>query len=798
MATRSFLTFDQEEGEPLSSSVVASGLRFHLAEDRIRAFLMGENLYGEPELAVRELYQNALDACRLATARREFLRLPGAPSSREAPEIEFFQGVDDTGRPFIDCLDHGAGMGIAEMSQAFCQAGVRASDLADRAAETAAFAAASPPVELWQNSRFGIGVLSYFMLADAVSVTTARLERDGSIGSLLSMHIPGPAEAFDVVDHGASTDYGTRVRLWLKPNVSVSAVATLRDLVITCPVNLRAADQRGLEHRWSPGELNQATSKLSLSPHNCVPAIPGTLWWVHADGLGAVLADGLWAGAWLPGMVMNLHGAHSPALTADRQKIVGLDFQAIESQCEAAASTAVADAWHIVGNPDWLLGATGRFPRLADAIIARAFDRDDRAITMHKRQVDVAMAGFVPGDEEHSTNSNTTPVVNWRLSRLAAGGLYTELGVSAPAHRSVAPGRPSDAIMLGMPIRIERSGTNDRPSRWFESAVSIYDAERLLRYPLRQIIARARELGLPVAENADALPDTNTVVRTALSFARRQTADGTFRPLSAFDLQQTSWRLGIPVSDVIGELEMRTIEFDELARTLVMRPLPTADLIAVSEDATGIAPWLRPSDAVGMGHVSRAARASGKLCSEIIETLRSLGFVDVPVLDLTGAEPTDHDVRLLSRDLDGEAPTLRADQVSPMAHLHDVSRELGEPVSDLRRRLGRFGITFSDDVPVPSEHGESKRTLLRRLGLPKEKRRLVRWRHLRMISQDGDGQAPWLDPSTPVPAWLVATVALHMGSIDEVIAGYRWLGYDVNDPRTASVTAIPGAAAAHP
>ncbi|GAA3006692.1 hypothetical protein GCM10020229_18090 [Kitasatospora albolonga] len=39
--------------------------------------LMGRQLYGEPELAIRELYQNAMDACRYRAMRWRYLRAKG-------------------------------------------------------------------------------------------------------------------------------------------------------------------------------------------------------------------------------------------------------------------------------------------------------------------------------------------------------------------------------------------------------------------------------------------------------------------------------------------------------------------------------------------------------------------------------------------------------------------------------------------------------------------------------------------------------------------------------------------------
>jgi hypothetical protein len=54
-------------GQPLFTTPVD---RFRLDEERVRELLMDRNLYRDPALAIRELYQNALDACRLREARQ--------------------------------------------------------------------------------------------------------------------------------------------------------------------------------------------------------------------------------------------------------------------------------------------------------------------------------------------------------------------------------------------------------------------------------------------------------------------------------------------------------------------------------------------------------------------------------------------------------------------------------------------------------------------------------------------------------------------------------------------------------
>src|SRR3982074_2018035 len=103
----------------------SAGVRFRLAEDRVQELLMGEQLYGDPALAIRELYQNALDACRYREARTEYQRRTLDREIEWAGLVRFTQGEDGDGRPYLDCTDNGIGMGVRELSEVFAQAGIR-------------------------------------------------------------------------------------------------------------------------------------------------------------------------------------------------------------------------------------------------------------------------------------------------------------------------------------------------------------------------------------------------------------------------------------------------------------------------------------------------------------------------------------------------------------------------------------------------------------------------------------------------------------------------------------------------
>ncbi|GAA2232840.1 hypothetical protein N1031_08720 [Herbiconiux moechotypicola] len=776
--------------EGSSRPVIASGLRFHLAEGRIREFLIGESLYGDPALAVREAYQNALDAWRLLIARQKLLGVPPDIGSAQDPVIEFHQGTSDDGRAYIDCVDRGAGMGLVELAGSFCHAGVRASDLDERAREIEMFAAADPPVEFWQNSLFGIGVLSYFMVASEISVRTARLNSDGTIGNLLAMHIPGPAEEFDIVDLGPSTSCGTHVRLWLKPSAEVSAVSTLRKLVVVCPVTLSAIDDRGPQHLWLPDELNRASTPTPPPPPYAQVAIPGELWWIAPGFPGAVVVDGIWVGQWFKGVIVNLRGPLAPRLTADRRSIIDLRTSVVSTLAERSAAEAVEHCWSVVGDTAWLSSMSELMPRVADAVVEAASSRADRTLSIHGTAVDIRISGFMSGDEGVATSGAPGEVIDWRFARLQLAGQFPKLRTRLPTRR-VVPARPSDAVLLGSSHHQLSPKLNPKESlRWSSSTSLLYEAERHLAYPLADIVERAKQLCLPTRDDAHLLPPSTELVRTALSFSDRWRPDGSFKPLAVFDVIRTSWELDVPIARITEELGERFIETQSFDRETAM--LTSAELVCASAGTNGIAPWSATSEELGLDHIVRAARAAGITCAQAIEILNALGFDATPDLTFPDHLPSDDDIVMLSRDLDGQPPFLSAAVAYRTAHVRRAARELGYSESEARERFKTYGVTFSPTGVEPPLDSVSEKAALRRLPVPVHEFSRVRPRHLRMISRDADGQQPWLDPTLPVPAWMVAVHARGKRSIDEVISDYRWLGFTVDDPRITSIRPTPG------
>ncbi|MFJ8647967.1 caspase family protein [Streptomyces sp. NPDC093546] len=303
-------------------------LRFSLAQTEVRDLLMGERLYeGESALAVRELYQNAMDACRYRAMRWRYLDSRGSEPVRWSGRISLTEGEDERGR-YIECLDNGVGMSVEQLKSTFTQAGRRFGQTRAFRQEQAAWLRHDQSLRLYPNSRFGIGVFSYFMLADEMSIVTRPVAPDGTVaGRGLRVDISSSGSLFRIQEYGRGeggcAEGGTRVRLYLRDSArAVSCLATLRELVLVSEFDLRVSDASGREKHWRAGELQPPAEADGTW---AVEAVPGVLWWV-ADG-GAVLCDGIRTDKKPFGYVLNLTGPHAGELSVNRKKLQSYDHR---------------------------------------------------------------------------------------------------------------------------------------------------------------------------------------------------------------------------------------------------------------------------------------------------------------------------------------------------------------------------------------------------------------------------------------------------------------------------------------
>jgi HAMP domain-containing protein len=343
--------------------------RFQIAEEKVRELLMGKQLYGDPALAIRELYQNALDACRWRQTRHDYLtRTNMRPASWEGL-IRFEQGIDADGRSFIECEDNGVGMDINTLKHVFANAGERFVYGQEFRAEQADWADLVPPLRMVSNSQFGLGVFSYFMLADEITVLTRHERGNGVVdGQAYEVRIASSGSLFQINPADGLIGGGTRIRLYLSGDeVGVSVLATLRDLLLIAEhrVEVNGPDDR---ETWLPGELRYPTG--SVRPLKC----GDDLWWV--PGGGGLAADGIKTifdartGLYVEdkearrffGLVANLRGEHRPRFTVDRETLLSWDEDWVAGQIDAALPALME--WPGFNLP-WLWD-------LAEADIARA------------------------------------------------------------------------------------------------------------------------------------------------------------------------------------------------------------------------------------------------------------------------------------------------------------------------------------------------------------------------------------------------------------------------------------------
>ncbi|HXL93306.1 MAG TPA: caspase family protein [Streptosporangiaceae bacterium] len=309
--------------------------RFQIAEEKVRELLMGKQLYGEPNLAIRELYQNALDACRWRQTRQEYRSKKFGGPAHWTGLIRFTQGTDDGGRPYIECADNGVGMDLRTLKHVFANAGERFVYGQDFRAEQVAWSELDPPLRLISNSQFGVGVFSYFMLADEVTVTTRHQRRDGGVATeAYEVRIASSGSLIQIRQApGELPDAGTRVRLYLGGDVTgVSVLRTLRDLLWVAEHRVEATSPEGNE-TWNPGELRRPQENPQPLRHG------RDLWWVAGDG--GIAADGIKTAEEFYGLVVNLRDERRPQFTVDRNTLRAWDEKWVREEVAHSLPTLV-------------------------------------------------------------------------------------------------------------------------------------------------------------------------------------------------------------------------------------------------------------------------------------------------------------------------------------------------------------------------------------------------------------------------------------------------------------------------
>lgn len=178
-----------------------------LDESAVMSLLMGTSLYRTPMAAIRELIQNAVDACKV---RQTLSSIHGTGS------IQITDHVDDEGRRWIAVRDEGIGMDEYVLKSYFFKVGRSYYTSSDFERLIRSTGVPAPALA----SRFGIGFLACFMLADLVEIETTPYFHNSTSGIQKGLRVSiERLGALAYVQDVPFATLGTTIRLRLKQNL---------------------------------------------------------------------------------------------------------------------------------------------------------------------------------------------------------------------------------------------------------------------------------------------------------------------------------------------------------------------------------------------------------------------------------------------------------------------------------------------------------------------------------------------------------------------------------------------------
>jgi hypothetical protein len=639
--------------------------RFQVAEDKVRELLMGKQLYDDPALAIRELYQNALDACRWRQTRHEWLTLKRSEPAPWEGHIRFRQGIDEDGRNFIECEDNGVGMDINTLKHVFANAGERFVYGQDYRAEQAEWQDHRPPLRMVSNSQFGVGVFSYFMLADEITVVTRHVRKDGTVEQeALEVHISSSGSLFQITPSASLPGGGTRVTLYLTGDEEdISVLRTLRRLLWIAEHRVEATEGDSGE-TWEPSELRyQDESAVSLRYRR-------DLWWV--SGEGGLAADGISTGYEIFGLIVNLRDERRPQFTVDRKTLRVWD----KGWVTGLIDESLPDLMRWPGfTLTWLWEVAESRPEIAQQIFRHAVAADHSirigAPWGHSSSVRATQAGCFPQDTQlFEAHRRYYHYARWFFAWRA--GTWSRLVATPAKVRASVPAANTAGFPVPDPIDAEVFGRldmflGDEPPTVDSILLALAHQDQTATDRLR-MLRRYAITGLDL---------------TALR--RVPPIDSTFRKEDAPLIRAlAAWTPPgePPCGAVAGPLVQTSRRLDQPLGEVLRR-------------ARGLAPpgWSAP---------------------------------ELDLKGLAGYTGTTADATLLSLRVNRDAPWIQGDL--PPSHLVAVSDDLGRPVEEvvvLCDRLAPLGVTVASRDSYPDDLGTEETEALRQVSAPGQRLSLL-------------------------------------------------------------------------
>jgi hypothetical protein len=190
--------------------------QFELDDGRVYNLLMGRAIYDNPLVAVRELVQNAVDACSYRDALTKLAEPHAAPDTKNRITIRYEEPSGDKEHPVLRVIDTGTGMDAWLIERWFLKVGRSYYSSTEFARDRVQLRRSG--VDFAPVSEFGIGFLSCFLLADRVDVETAMWEPIRGDTRRRHLEIDGPTRLIRIredANPGLQRLRGTRVSLTL-------------------------------------------------------------------------------------------------------------------------------------------------------------------------------------------------------------------------------------------------------------------------------------------------------------------------------------------------------------------------------------------------------------------------------------------------------------------------------------------------------------------------------------------------------------------------------------------------------
>ena len=215
-------------------------MRFNLDRGRLLDLLVGHTIYNDPTVAVRELLQNAIDAVRY----QHYLDQKSLRPNQSASEIGDVEVKWNSDNRELIIEDHGSGMNLDIITFNLMRVGASFYNTPKFHSEFADFT----PI-----SRFGIGVLTCFIVSDNIEITTSQEEAGYRIRmtSVQSDYLIKKLDVGSPVLRGIEP-HGTRVKLELRKSIDFtdkSMAEIVRHWIILPPsrVTFQENDQQPIE-----------------------------------------------------------------------------------------------------------------------------------------------------------------------------------------------------------------------------------------------------------------------------------------------------------------------------------------------------------------------------------------------------------------------------------------------------------------------------------------------------------------------------------------------------------------------